>query len=341
MAYFLPYSPRPMKRLVVSSLTAICGLILTTTAHASFVERNFQAQPEWKTQEEVDAEAAMELDARTEVPSTQREAIDEEQSDFNETDSNREPEFGEQVVEQDVRDIRIGSSTNVTRAEFTALLVRAEYPKASIDSCYWDITSVWPPRFELLFRDVPVEHAYAPEICVAMREGLVRGYGNDIFRPDQTITFADAAKILSRAHGLTPWADAGKPKHWFDPYVHALSDRNAIPLSVQKIEEKITGDEAREMVDRLAFGDRTKPSRSAEQLIAAWEKTYETRPPVTTIRVPQKPAMPTVSSAAKSSASSASSVKPVTSPIQTKSSAAPIIPTNDAASSRQKAWYEF
>ncbi len=328
-----------MKRFVVSSLTAACGLLITATAHASFVEKSFQQNPDWKTQEEVDAESALELDARTEVPSTQREAVEEQKKDFNETDSHGEKKFGGQLT-----DIRIASSANVTRAQFTALLVRAEYPQTSIDACYWDITSVWPPNFDLLFRDVDLDHPYAPEICVAMREGLVRGYGNDVFRPEQLITFVDAAKILSRAHGLTPWADPSKPKHWFDPYVNAMARQNAIPMSVLKLEENITGDEAYEMVDRLAFGDRTKTSRTAEDLIVAWEKAHEVRPaPVRTIRVPQKPVMPAVSSAPKSSANSVvtpTSSKAVTSPIQPGSSATPIIPENQS-SSRPKAWYEF
>ena len=334
-----------MKRLVVSSLTAVCGLLLATTAHASFVEKSITADPQWKTQEEVDAEEQLRLDARTAVPNTEatREQADERANDFNDTDSDDDAvEFGGKL-----RDVTINPAAPVTRAEFTAMLVRKEYPQADIDGCYWDITSVWPPRFELLFRDVPVDHPYAPEICVAMRDGLVRGYGNDVFRPESPLTFADAAKVSARAYGLTPWADPSTPKHWFDTYVNALARRNAIPLSVQSIEERLTGDEAREILNRLSEDDRTKPSREAEQLISDWEKKYEAPKPV--VRAPARPAtgpaaLPSSSRGSSSSAKAGatSSVAPaVVSSAPAKSSAVPIIPTGTGSSSRPKAWYEF
>lgn len=333
-----------MKRLVVSSLTAVCGLLLATTAHASFVEKSITADPQWKTQAEVDAEEQLRLDARTAVPNTEatREQEEERANDFNDTDSDNDTvEFGAKL-----RDVTINPAAPVTRAEFTAMLVRKEYPQADIDGCYWDITSVWPPRFELLFRDVPVDHPYAPEICIAMRDGLVRGYGNDIFRPESPLTFADAAKVSARAYGLTPWADPSTPKHWFDTYVNALGRRNAIPLSVQSIEERLTGEEAREILTRLSQDDRTKPSRDAQQLITDWEKKYEA--PRVVVRAPARPtvpgALPSSSRGSSSSAKAAtsSSLKPeAVSSAPAKSSAVPIIPTTGSGSSRPKAWYEF
>lgn len=324
-----------MKRFVVTTLAATCGLLLSTTAHASFAEKQFLDDPGWKTQEEVDAGNHTRIDARTAVPSDtveQRKEL-ERQRDFNETDDGGDARFGDGIR---LREIRLPGSSSITRAEFTALLVRARYGAASIGNCYWDITSVHPPRFELLFRDVPVDHEYAPEICVAMRDGLVRGYGDDIFRPDAQITFADASKILARSHGLTPWADPSKPTHWFDPYVVAMGRRKAIPLSIEAIEERITVDEAREMLDRLGADDRDRPSRTADELIAAWERTYNpprvtvpTRPRVTTPR----PTTGSASSAA--SRASAATVTPTPSSVQGASAAA------SQASSRPKAWYEF
>lgn len=342
-----------MKRLVVTSLTAVCGFLLTTTAHASFVEKHFQADPGWKTQEEVDLESETRIDARTAVPTEtveqHREIRDEEENDFNDTDDGT-TRFGENI---DAGRIQFSASAPMTRAEFTAMLVRSRYTKASIDWCYWDITSVWPPKFELLFRDVSVDHAFAPEICVAMRDGLVRGYGNDVFRPDAQITFADAAKLIARSEGLTPYVDSSKPKYWFNPYVEALASRNAIPMSVEKLEEHITGGEAMEIMDRLASDDRSKSSRTAAELITAWERTYAPRPrPV--VRAPRPTimgpvALPSSSAGSVRSASSAASVKassvaPISSAKAVSSApttSAATSATTSAASSRPKAWYEF
>lgn len=332
-----------MKRFVVSSLTAVCGVLVTTTAHASFVEKSFQVDPSWKTQEQVDAEKDVRLDARTAVPNSEamQEHTDERSNDFNGTENEgATKEFGEKLT-----DVKISASTPVTRAQFTAMFVRANYTQASIDSCYWDITSVWPPRFDLLFRDVPVDHPYAPEICVAMREGLVRGYGNDVFRPDAMATFADAAKIVARANGLTPWADPSKPKHWFDPYVNALARRNAIPMSIDSIDARLTGAEAQDIITRLSTDDRTQQSRTAEELTAAWEKKYETpkKSPVMVIKLPaKKPAGSTGSSTSVKVMPTASSIPAASSAptMKPKSSAIPIIPTG-GTSSKPKAWYEF
>lgn len=326
-----------MKRFVVSSLTAACGLIVTATAHASFVEKSFRDDPAWKTQEQVEAEKEVRLDARTAVPNSEamREHEDERANDFNGTeDEGASKQFGTKLT-----DVKISAGAPVTRAQFTAMFVRANYAQGSIDSCYWDVTSVWPPNFELLFRDVPVDHQYAPEICVAMRDGLVRGYGNDVFRPDTMVTFADAAKITARAEGLTPWADASAPKHWFDPYVNALARRNAIPMSVDAIDARLTGAEAREIIVRLSTDDRTQPSRTAEELAAAWEKKYEApkKAPAKVIVVPVKKPASSVGSSSSAKAVPSVSSSPAAKP---KSSAAPIIPT-DGSSSKPKAWYEF
>lgn len=324
-----------MKRVAVSTVTALCGLLLTTTAHASFVERSFANDPSWKTQEEVDAETEIRIDARTTVESL-KERTD---GTFDETDTRSDDaEFGNKLVEQD---IVIATPGTVTRAEFTAMVVRSEYTQASIDSCYRDITSVWPPDFTLLFRDVAVDHAYAPEICVAMRDGLVRGYGNDVFRPDAQVAFADAAKMLSRTHGLTPWADQAKPKHWFDQYVSALARRNAIPTSVSTIEKRITPEEAGEMIRRLHTDDRTQESRSADEMIAAWEKAHARRVvrPVTTVYAPKKPSSSAGANASVGTTSSAAAAidSKKTVPAAPSSAAS----TGGQTSSREKAWYEF
>ncbi len=324
-----------MKRFAVSFLTAICGLLLTSTAHASFAERHIREDPGWKTQEEADADFEARNSNTVQEEDTEEEEqtespLLEENDDFDQTDSG-EATFGAKLVE-----INLPMSAQITRAEFTALFVRSLYTPADINNCYWDITSVFPPRFELLFRDVSVDNPYAPEICIAMRDGLVRGYGNDIFKPDAPITMADAAKILARAHGLTPWVDSSKPKHWFDPYIQALSNQNAIPMTVTRIDERISVADAREMIERLQMNDRNRPSRSATTLIADWERLYEPR------RVAVAPRPPVTSSTTtKSTSSKASTTTTTPKSASTTSVRSAATASEGTASSRPKAWYEF
>lgn len=306
-----------MKRLLFTVATTLCTLT-AATAHASFVERQFVDEPQWN-------EAAL-------------DTMDQQQSP------------GERDVTETATDRRtdlpgLSNAAQITRAQFTALLVRSMYSEASISRCYWDITSVRPPQFQLLFRDVSIDHAYAPEICVAMRDGLVRGYGDDIFRPDDLIGFADAAKILARAGGLTPWADASQPTHWFDLYVQALGRRNAIPTTIHTLEQTITVTDAREMIRRLVEDDRRQSSRTADELIAAWERAHQ----------PVRPAVPTPSTTPKPATSGSTGSTKARSSVPARSSAgasvraastASVAPAATSAatsqqSSKPKAWYEF
>lgn len=335
-----------MKRFAVSTLAAACGILLATTAHASYFEKGFVEDPEWKTQDEVEAETEARIDARTTGEKEEElrfNPVEKKDEDDDVKPNAANDDAGARAkLDTSMSELTLSANADITRAQFTALLVRSQYSQAAIDWCYWDITSVWPPKFELLFRDVPVDHPYAPEICVAMRDGLVRGYGNDVFRPDAHISFADAAKMLARSHGLTPWADPSTPKHWFDPYVIALGRRNAIPVWIDSIDQRMKVSDAQEMMQRLATGNTGLPSRSADEMIADWERKNAPRPaPV--VRRPSVPSSPTpakpsspssapaVSTGAKSSAAAVSSVKP-------QASSAP---AGEQTSSRPKAWYEF
>jgi hypothetical protein len=335
-----------MKRFAVSTLTALCGFLVATTAHASYFEKGIVEDPEWKTQEEVDAANEKRLDART----TDRNETELHFNPVEEKKEDAKEEKNEPAVTDDgarettTVELGLPETADVTRAQFTAMLVRATSSQGTIDACYWDITSFWPPRFELLFRDVPVDHPYAPEICVAMRDGLVRGYGNDVFRPDALITFADASKMIARSHGLTPWADSTVSKNWFDQYVVALGKRNAIPLSIQSIDQRMKVGDVNDIMQRLAIGNDNLPSRSADELIAAWEKAHAprpvvrptVRPPVTT-NVPAKPSS-SVGSTSSSTVKAASSAPTSSAKAVTSAAAAT---SNASESSRPKAWYEF
>lgn len=318
-----------MKRLALSVVVSLCGVLMIPAAHASFAEKQFVDDPGWKTQDEVDAQEESRIDARTTMPS-HRESTTDTEGDFNETDDGDDARFGERIR---LDDLRLTGNGSITRAEFTALLVRSLYGEATIQHCYWDITSVFPPRFELLFRDVSIDHPHAPEICIAMRDGLVRGYGNDIFRPDAYITLADAAKIAARAHGLTPWADPSRPKHWFDTYIQALARRNAIPMSIDSIGSRLSVSDAREMLRRLSEDDRSQESHTADELIAAWERLYEpVRRPIV-VSVPTRMSPPS-SSGTKSDTGTMSSEQSADTTMSAPSQ-------EESQSSRPKAWYEF
>lgn len=73
--------------------------------------------------------------------------------------------------------------TTMTRAMFATVFARMENA---------DLTA----EYELTYVDVPADSFYAPYIAWATEQGIMEGYGADLFGPDDAITREQAAKML-------------------------------------------------------------------------------------------------------------------------------------------------
>ena len=82
------------------------------------------------------------------------------------------------------------ADTTINRAEFTKIVVRAistekeraEYKK---EGCFPDVAgSQWFTEF----------------ICYAKAKGIIKGYVSGQFKPSDTINFAEASKIITKAY---------------------------------------------------------------------------------------------------------------------------------------------
>ncbi len=82
---------------------------------------------------------------------------------------------------------------SLTRGEFTKVSVMASKARKSV----WSALSTSP------FADVPHTLWSAPYIRLAAEEGYVNGYLDSTFRPDETITFAEATAVFLRLLGYT------------------------------------------------------------------------------------------------------------------------------------------
>ena len=85
---------------------------------------------------------------------------------------------------------------NITRAEFVAIMNRA----LGIDSL------VSGPTAEAPFVDVPGSHWAAGDIKYASDNGMVAGYGEGYFGPEDNVTYEQALKIIYNAMGYGPKA---------------------------------------------------------------------------------------------------------------------------------------
>lgn len=144
---------------------------------------------------------------------------------------------------------------SITRAEFVAMVVRTIAPQTLINGCLADEQLLGATG--LPFRDVTIDDWFAPSLCVAWAQGLVSGFPDATFRPENAIRFSEAAKILSVAFQLT---DKSLPdldvlgKEWYLRYIHFLDSASAIPPSIQGPNRNITRGETAEMIARLIGG---------------------------------------------------------------------------------------
>lgn len=115
-------------------------------------------------------------------------------------------------------------NASITRAEFAKMAVSFfEYEAAEDDGAFSDVESdAW----------------YARYVSAAAELGLIEGYGGGLFRPDATITRAEACAIINRTLGRAPdaghlldetqmntWPDNSDPTAWY--YAHIQEATNS------------------------------------------------------------------------------------------------------------------
>jgi hypothetical protein len=112
-------------------------------------------------------------------------------------------------VARGVAQNRFEPDRNTTRAEFAALLLRS-----------MGVQTTRPAR--ATFNDVATDRWYFAEVETARRVGLVTGYEDNTFRPEQRITRQEIAAMVSRAMGI-----AGRPVTLTDAEMSTLLARFA------------------------------------------------------------------------------------------------------------------
>lgn len=129
----------------------------------------------------------------------------------------------------------------VNRAEFLKIVLGSRGGTFAGSNCFPDVGTEW----------------FAPYVCTAKKEDIVGGYPDGTFRPEQTINFVEASKILSLAFKQKV---QGSSSDWYEPYVRALDSSKAIPASMIGLEHMVTRGEMAEMMWRLTEGVTDQPS---------------------------------------------------------------------------------
>lgn len=152
----------------------------------------------------------------------------------------------------------------INRAEFLKIVVSARFSKENIQACQQSYVKAQKPFIDL--SDVPTTEWYAPYVCVAKLQGIVKGYPDGTMKPGQNISFVEAAKIIAVSSGL-PAEINSVDGIWYKPYVKFLEELKAIPVSITTFDKKITRGEMAEMIYRQKSNNKTKPSTGYDALV--------------------------------------------------------------------------
>ncbi|MBD3362172.1 hypothetical protein GF362_00450 [Candidatus Dojkabacteria bacterium] len=109
----------------------------------------------------------------------------------------------------------------ITRAEFTKILINAKYTSNEIESC--------TNQFNITFPDVSPDYHFRKYICIAEKEGIVKGYTDGYYRPEQSITFGEASKIVLRTLSQTFSLPSDA---LLTEYIELLDYTNSIPTTI-------------------------------------------------------------------------------------------------------------
>ncbi len=128
---------------------------------------------------------------------------------------------GHNIMEAD-KDQKFHPDRLLNRAEFIKTVVSASASAAQVDDCRF-------PK-KRPYADVPSGLWFGPALCVAYQHGWVVSNSGK-FRPADTISRAEAAKILAQAFGLH-LPDPKKGDAWYVPAITALTNAHALTVSV-------------------------------------------------------------------------------------------------------------
>ncbi len=146
-----------------------------------------------------------------------------------------------------------GENNSVNRAEFAKVVTHIY--SSQVDDNY---------SLTLPFRDTAKNAWYTPYIVYVYGNGLMTGYGDNTFRPDHTVSFAEAAKVLAMIYDLDMNNNSSR---WYEGAVRALDEENAIPLSINSINDPLTRGELADIVYRLDDHRTNLSSRSYNDLV--------------------------------------------------------------------------
>ncbi|HRH93931.1 MAG TPA: S-layer homology domain-containing protein, partial [Candidatus Peribacteria bacterium] len=152
---------------------------------------------------------------------------------------------------------------------------RAEFLKILVESRYADMAT---PEDLQCFSDLLVRTPqwYARPVCLGRQLGIVGGYPDGRFRPEQTVNLAEALKIATLTFRVK--VEAAKPgMPWYEPYVVAARQRGILLNLLGKPDHEVTRGEMASMTAvLLAESDASSSSSAANGTAVCGNDKLET-----------------------------------------------------------------
>ena len=107
-----------------------------------------------------------------------------------------------------------------------------------------------------LFPDVRPDAWYFKHVCAAKEHNIISGYPDGTFKPANTITLAEAAKMIVLRYGDAETANAVRASipqnsQWYAAFIAHLNVKGAIPPTITSLEQHVTRGEVAEMLFHL------------------------------------------------------------------------------------------
>lgn len=128
----------------------------------------------------------------------------------------------------------------LNRAELLKVIVASSFDEWSYD--YYD--------GESCFNDVPANQWYTQYVCFAEAQGIVEGYDDGTFKPNEDVNFVEALKIMFK--GMDVQLTSSNENPWYQKYYDTAESNYLIPYELSnKYAHDFSRAQAAEVIMRI------------------------------------------------------------------------------------------
>ena len=136
--------------------------------------------------------------------------------------------------------------TAVNRAEILKMALNS----FANDTSKYAFKETMPEDYVNPFKDVNEEAWYFPYVQTAVDRGMINGYSDGTFKPDQVVNKAEALKIALQSAHITV-RDPKPGEKWYEPYMWWAFNNKIFDIATFKPEEELTRAEAAYLIVKV------------------------------------------------------------------------------------------